>query len=150
MVWSSAASKRVSSKPTRVVKRTGRSSAAGRRQLLAICKSSCAEHTCYTCNMQVTEAGEPALAGSVARGREQRRSNCPVACSLDVLGDRWTLLVVRDLLLGKSRYGEFLASAEGIPTNLLADRLRRLEQAGLIFSQTYSCHPRRKSYQLTD
>jgi len=89
-------------------------------------------------------------AASLASRREQRRSNCPVACSLDLLGDRWTLLVVRDLLRGKTRYGEFLVSAEGIPTNILADRLRRLEQAGLISSQTYSSHSRRNSYQLTD
>ena len=84
------------------------------------------------------------------RGRHQRRSTCPVACSLDLLGDRWTLLVVRDLLLGKSRYTDFLASAEGIPTNILADRLRRLEQAGLISSATYGGQTRRKAYQLTE
>ena len=60
-----------------------------------------------------------------------RRSLCPVACSLDILGDRWTLLVIRDLFAGKSRFGEFLASPEHIPTNILAERLKRLERAGL-------------------
>jgi DNA-binding HxlR family transcriptional regulator len=73
-----------------------------------------------------------------------------VACSLDLLGDRWTLLVVRDLLLGKSRYHEFIASGEGIPTNILADRLKRLEQAGLVSSATYGSHSRRKEYHLTE
>ena len=53
--------------------------------------------------------------------------SAPVACALDVVGDRWTLLVIRDLLGGKRRYGDFLASAEKIPTNsILADRLKRL------------------------
>ena len=90
--------------------------------------------------MQVSRAGDP---------RERRRSNCPVACSLDVLGDRWTLLIIRDLLRGKSRYSEFLASAEGIPTNILAERLRRLEDAGIISSSQYGTHSRRKAYALT-
>ena len=97
--------------------------------------------------MQVTGT-EPAA--REPRDRHERRSNCPVACSLDLLGDRWTLLIIRDLLLGKSRYSEFLASAEGIPTNILADRLRRLEQAGLISSSQYSGHSRRKAYALTE
>jgi len=66
-----------------------------------------------------------------AGGRHAQRSWCPVSCSLDVLGDRWTLLVIRDLLRGKSRYGDFLASAEGIPTNILADRLKRPVVAAL-------------------
>jgi DNA-binding HxlR family transcriptional regulator len=72
-----------------------------------------------------------------------------VACALDVVGDRWTLLIVRDLLLGKARYGEFLASAERIPTNILADRLRRLEGAGVVERVPYSEHPPRVEYRLT-
>ena len=59
-----------------------------------------------------------------------RRSQCPVACSLDLIGDRWTLLVVRDLFPGKSRFGDFASSPEGIPSNILAERLKRLEAAG--------------------
>jgi DNA-binding HxlR family transcriptional regulator len=78
-----------------------------------------------------------------------RRSDCPVACSLDLLGDRWTLLVVRDLFLGKSRFSDFLASNEKIATNILADRLRRLEAAGLVSTAHYSGHSRRVSYRLT-
>lgn len=56
-----------------------------------------------------------------------RRSECPIASSLDVLGDKWTLLVLRDLLDGKTRFKDFEDSPEGIPTNILSDRLRRLE-----------------------
>src|SRR5205085_8342026 len=78
------------------------------------------------------------------------RSLCPVACSLDVLGDRWTLLVIRDLFAGKSRFGEFVASPEHIPTNILAERLKRLERAGLIASAPYSQHPPRFDYSLTE
>jgi DNA-binding HxlR family transcriptional regulator len=77
------------------------------------------------------------------------RSPCPLAGSLDLLGDRWTLLVVRDLFRGKERFGEFQASPEGIPTNLLADRLVRLERAGVITRKPYRDNPPRHSYSLT-
>src|SRR5262245_57699836 len=77
------------------------------------------------------------------------RSACPVACALDVVGDRWTLLVVRDLLRGKTRFGEVAASSERIPTNILADRLKRLEHAGLVEARPYSAHPPRHEYTLT-
>jgi DNA-binding HxlR family transcriptional regulator len=77
------------------------------------------------------------------------RSLCPVANSLDLLGDRWTLLVIRDLFYGKRRYGEFLASPEHIPTNILAERLKRLERAGLITSLPYQERPPRFEYHLT-
>lgn len=63
---------------------------------------------------------------------DKRRSECPIASSLDILGDKWTLLVVRDLLDGKTRFSEFERSPEGIPTNILTDRLRRLEAGGLV------------------
>jgi DNA-binding HxlR family transcriptional regulator len=82
--------------------------------------------------------------------RRGRRSDCPVACTLDLFGDRWTLLVVRDLLFGKSRYGDFLASSEGIPTNILADRLKRLQEAGAVEATPYSQHPPRLEYRLTE
>lgn len=72
-----------------------------------------------------------------------------MACTLDVLGDKWSLLVVRDVMRGKRRYAEFLDSPEGIPTNILADRLKRLKRKGVIRSQRYSQHPPRVEYQLT-
>src|SRR5262245_48655339 len=78
-----------------------------------------------------------------------RRSHCPVSCTLDVIGDRWTLLIVRDLMRGKKRFGEFLESAEQIPTNILANRLKRLMGLGVIASRRYSDHPVRLEYALT-
>ena len=78
-----------------------------------------------------------------------RRSRCPVSCTLDILGDRWSLLVIRDLAVGKRRYAEFLESPEGIPTNILAERLKRLKAAGVIRGRRYSDHPPRLEYELT-
>lgn len=80
-----------------------------------------------------------------------RRSECAVAATLDIVGDRWTLLIVRDLLFsGELRYGDLLGSPERIPTNTLADRLRRLERAGLVRRELYRQRPPRATYQLTD
>jgi DNA-binding HxlR family transcriptional regulator len=63
----------------------------------------------------------------------QRRSNCPLNVALELFGDKWSLLLLRDMLvLGKSRYGEFLDSPEGISTNILASRLKQLEGNGLL------------------
>jgi DNA-binding HxlR family transcriptional regulator len=79
-----------------------------------------------------------------------RRSDCPIANTLDLVGDKWSLLVVRDLLHGKRTYGEVLDSAERIPSNILAERLRRLEAAGLVARSAYQEHPVRYTYTLTD
>ena len=78
------------------------------------------------------------------------RSHCPVANLLDVFGDKWTLLIVRDLLLGKIRYSEFAQSPEGIPTNILADRLKRLETQGVVAKTAYCEKPARYQYELTE
>lgn len=77
------------------------------------------------------------------------RSSCPVAGVLDILGDKWTLIVVRDLFLNKHRYGDFLKSPEAIPTNILAERLKRLEAARLIKRVLYQDNPPRAEYFLT-
>lgn len=77
------------------------------------------------------------------------RSACAVANSLDVVGDKWSLLVVRDLLYGKSTYGELANSPEHIPTNTLAERLKRLEAAGIIVGTPYQERPVRYAYTLT-
>jgi DNA-binding HxlR family transcriptional regulator len=78
------------------------------------------------------------------------RSPCPIAGALDILGDTWTLLVMRDLLFyDKHRFADFLASPEGISTNILAERLKRLERAGLIERRRYHAHPPRDEYYLT-
>jgi DNA-binding HxlR family transcriptional regulator len=77
------------------------------------------------------------------------RSECPITNVLDLLGDKWTLLVIRDLVLGKRRYQEFLSSPERIATNILADRLKRLAAAGLVIRRTYQRNPARYEYILT-
>jgi DNA-binding HxlR family transcriptional regulator len=79
-----------------------------------------------------------------------RRSECPVAATLDIVGDKWSLLLVRDMRDGKRTYGEFAASAEAIPTNILANRLRRLEDAGIVVREAYQEHPPRYAYLLTE
>ena len=76
--------------------------------------------------------------------------DCPVAATLDAVGDRWTLLIVRDLLRGIKRYGELERSLEPIAPNLLAGRLRRLEDLGLVTRERYSERPLRASYELTE
>jgi len=75
---------------------------------------------------------------------------CPVARSLEFLGERWTLLIVRDLLRGITRYGDLARSLEPIAPNLLAGRLRRLEDLGLVTRERYSERPLRASYELTE
>ena len=81
---------------------------------------------------------------------EYPRSPCPIASTLDTLGDKWTLVVVRDLLVGKSRYGEFLDSPEGLSTNILADRLKTLENSGLVSKAPYGNSETRNAYTLTE
>ena len=78
------------------------------------------------------------------------RSLCPIANTLDIIGDKWTLLVIRDLFSGKSTYSEFQDSPESIPTNILADRLKRLCEKGIVLKTPYQDRPVRYSYQLTD
>ena len=81
---------------------------------------------------------------------DQLRSRCPIAGALDILGDAWTLLVLRDLLFyDKHRFTDFLASPEGISTNILTERLKRLERCGLVERRRYRAHPPRDEYVLT-
>ena len=70
--------------------------------------------------------------------------------TLEIFADKWTLIVVRDLLLGKRLYREFSESPEGIPTNILADRLKRLEAEGILSREPYQERPLRFAYQLTE
>jgi DNA-binding HxlR family transcriptional regulator len=80
----------------------------------------------------------------------ETQAGCPVAGTLDVIGDRWTILVLRDLLLGRSaKFKDLLESLEGVSPNLLADRLKRLEQEGILERHFYSDHPPRAEYRLT-
>ncbi|MEM6800746.1 MAG: helix-turn-helix domain-containing protein [Bacteroidota bacterium] len=78
------------------------------------------------------------------------RSDCPINYLLECLGDKWTLLVIRDLVFeGKKFHKEFLASKEGIATNILSDRIKRLEKLGIIESKVYEKQRRQKVYMLT-
>ncbi len=78
------------------------------------------------------------------------RSACPIANALDVLGDRWTLLVIRDLMfMGKHEYHEFIKGPEGIATNILSNRLKRLVDTGLVDDRPHSSHKLKKLYYLT-
>lgn len=81
---------------------------------------------------------------------EVRRSVCPVACGLDLFGDKWTLLVVRDLLCGRSRFKELAGSPEGIATNLLSERLVRLQRSGVIEQVASSDGTKHRAYRLTE
>ena len=78
------------------------------------------------------------------------RSICPIACTLDIVGDKWTLLIVRDLFVGKKTYSEFQNSPENIPTNILANRLKRLLQHEIISKEAYQQNPIRYEYVLTN
>jgi DNA-binding HxlR family transcriptional regulator len=78
------------------------------------------------------------------------RSGCPISISLEIFGDRWSLLIVRDMMFsGFSTFKEFAAAAEGIATNVLADRLERLEDAGIIHRQRDPDDGRKTIYRLT-
>ncbi len=88
-------------------------------------------------------------AAKTGKRSEQRRSCCPVACSLDILGDRWTLLIIRDLYLGRARFKDFAAGPEGIPTNILSERLERLLQHGIIAQIPAPDGTKWRAYQLT-
>jgi DNA-binding HxlR family transcriptional regulator len=82
-----------------------------------------------------------------AKQTVEKRSDCPISCTMDLVGDKWSLLIIRDLLyLGKTTYNEFLNSREGISTNILNDRLIKLTEDGLI---TFSGTAKRKKYELT-
>jgi len=87
--------------------------------------------------------------GATANSTDFARSNCAVASTLDIIGDKWSLLVIRDLFAGKSTFSELLAADERVPTNILADRLRRLEEAGIVEKSAYQERPVRFAYTLT-
>lgn len=79
----------------------------------------------------------------------EHKSSCPLAGTLDLFGDRWTLLIIRDLRVGKQRFDEFISSSEGIATNILADRLGVLAAKGLITRNADPSDRRRFIYRLT-
>lgn len=83
--------------------------------------------------------------------QQQRRSDCPINFALEMFGDTWSLLIIRDIVyFGKKTYGEFLASEEGIATNILANRLALLEQKGMLVKKPYEDNKRKEMYVLTE
>lgn len=82
--------------------------------------------------------------------KSKRRSDCPINFALELFGDRWTFLIVRDLMFkGKHYYKEFLEAEEGIATNILADKLSALEEAGIISKTVDPTHRSKQIYKLT-
>jgi len=75
---------------------------------------------------------------------------CPVARTLDFVGDRWTMLIIRDLFLGLRRFNEILGSSPGMPPKLLSQRLKFLIENGFVSREVYSEFPPRSEYALTD
>jgi DNA-binding HxlR family transcriptional regulator len=77
------------------------------------------------------------------------RSGCPIASTLDLVGDKWTLVLLRDLANGKTRFQEFLESPEHIASNILTARLSQMEAYGLVSAKLYEQRPKRYAYTLT-
>jgi DNA-binding HxlR family transcriptional regulator len=77
------------------------------------------------------------------------RSGCPIAAALEQIGDRWTLVLLRDLVNGKQRFTQFLEGPERIATNILTARLAQMEADGLVSAQLYQHRPKRYGYKLT-
>lgn len=83
-------------------------------------------------------------------GKPKRRSGCPVSISLEMIGDRWSLLIIRDLMVrGVRTFREFQQSGEKIATNILSDRLEKLESAGIITKEVEETDARKMNYRLT-
>ena len=96
----------------------------------------------FTCKMQVIF--------KLFMKKVKKRSDCPVSCSLDIWGDKWSLLIVRDLMFAKEcTYGDFLKSAEGIATNILASRLETLEENKIIEKLDHPDSKAKVLYRLT-
>lgn len=85
-----------------------------------------------------------------AKPSKPQRSDCPIASTLDVVGDKWTLLLIRDIgLFDKHRNKDFQEADERIPSNILAGRLKQLVEQGLVEKHLYQEHPPRYEYHLT-
>jgi DNA-binding HxlR family transcriptional regulator len=82
--------------------------------------------------------------------KSKRRSGCPVSVSLEMIGDRWSLLIIRDLMVrGYRTFKEFEEAGEGVATNILSDRLRKLKSTGIIATEVDATDQRRLNYRLT-
>src|SRR5260221_13235814 len=89
--------------------------------------------------------------GENMKHTHHRRSDCPINFALEIFGDPWSLLIIRDIVyFGKSTYGEFLASEEGMATNILASRLAHLEHQGILVKKFSQQDKRKEEYVLTE
>lgn len=77
------------------------------------------------------------------------RARCAISGALQVVGDQWTLVIIRDLLRGRSKFAELVAAPEGITRPMLSERLKALEREGIVVRRFYSEHPPRAEYRLT-
>ena len=101
-----------------------------------------------TCIVQATFDIVPAVAG---KSQSKHRSDCPVSISLEIFGDRWSLLIIRDLMVrGYRAFKEFQGAGEGIATNILSDRLRKLQAAGIVTAGVEKTDGRKVNYRLTE
>ncbi|MBT2583883.1 helix-turn-helix domain-containing protein [Planococcus sp. ISL-109] len=75
---------------------------------------------------------------------------CNIAQTLNIIGDRWTLLIIHEILIGQNTFNNIKKSLNGISSNLLSERLKELEEQGLVVSELYSAHPPRYQYTLTE
>ncbi|HXU21572.1 MAG TPA: helix-turn-helix domain-containing protein [Verrucomicrobiae bacterium] len=101
-----------------------------------------------TCILQAIFGIVPAVVG---KSQSKHRSACPVSISLEMLGDRWSLLIIRDLMVrGYRTFKEFRGSGEGIATNILSDRLRKLQAVGIITAGAEKTDARKVNYRLTE
>ncbi|SES15008.1 winged helix-turn-helix transcriptional regulator [Salipaludibacillus aurantiacus] len=82
--------------------------------------------------------------------KERYKLPCNIAQTLNIVGDRWTLLILHDILIGHQTFNELKKNLEGISANLLSDRLKHLEKAGLVETEVYTKHPPRYQYKLTE
>ena len=122
------------------------------RILASACLHSCAPHRLkrrnITCNPQVVLLTYVKVPG---KPKSKRRSGCPVSISLEMFGDRWSLLIIRDLMVrGFRTFKEFQGSGEGIATNILSDRLKKLGAAGIVSAEIEETDGRRVNYRLTE
>ncbi|MCK7565564.1 winged helix-turn-helix transcriptional regulator [Marinobacter xestospongiae] len=98
---------------------------------------------------QRADLAEPVDRSSVPDDTRSAGQYCPLARGLELVGDRWSLVILREMALGRHRYGQFSEVAEAIPTNILASRLRKLSDHGLIRKVLYQERPRRYEYHFT-
>ena len=107
-------------------------------------------------DLQLTFKKHAEINGSVSESNERihmvgKRSRCPIATALDVFGDKWTLLIIRDIAFyDKHKNKDFQNSAENIPSNILAARLKQLVSQGLVLKREYQKNPLRYEYHLTE